>query len=117
MKYKVQIDYKNFIPIEEDELEKALRAFAAEGKAIFKRGATDRITAVLPDFHALMGWNYGYQLQAEDWQMIRDSEECEAAGRLLEDTRRRITGGARPPEVSGQVKQLARTMTEATFDR
>ena len=54
-KYKVMIDYKNFIPIDETELDKALRAWAASGKALFNEGATNRVEAILPDYHAMMG--------------------------------------------------------------
>lgn len=119
MKYKVMIDYKNFIPIDEMELEKALRAMAADGKAFFNQGATDRIHAVLPDYHAIMGYNYGYELQPEDWAAIASSKECNHAKRLVADLKNQLAGRVteRPKEISDGVKQLARQMTKPTWDR
>jgi len=74
MKYKVMLDYKNFIPINETELHKAMTAFLNGNGAVFENGATDKIHAILPDFHAIMGYNYGYELQAEDWAEIGASK-------------------------------------------
>lgn len=118
MKYKVLIDYKNFIPIDEDELEKAVRAWAVGGKALFKRGATDRIQAVLPDYHAMMGWNYGYTLQAEDWQEIRNSDVAHNAEAALSSMKQALglESPPRTPSIGREVKQIARKMSEPTFD-
>ncbi len=107
MKFKVLIDYKNFIPIDETELEKALRAMAADGKAFFKYGATERIHAILPDFHAIMGWNYGYELQPEDYAAIAKSTQCDKAQELIYKTKERIASREKPQILQGAVKQLA----------
>jgi len=56
-RFKVLIDFKNFIPIDETEVAKALTALATGSGAIFNEGATQRVQAVLPDYHAMMGWN------------------------------------------------------------
>ena len=111
MRYKVMIDYKNFIPIDETELEKALRAMAADGKAFFNEGATDRIHAVIPDYHAMMGYNYGYELQPEDWAAIATSKDCATAKQLIADTKLRLQGKTpEHKELTSGVKTLADKM-------
>ena len=102
------VDYKNFIPIDETELEKACRAMAADGKAFFNNGATDKIHAILPDYHKMMGWNYGYELTGEEWGEIGANKQCNDAKTLLETTKNQIAGRVeRPKEISEGVKQLA----------
>lgn len=91
-KYKIMIDYKNFIPIDDTELEKALRAMIAGGKAFFNQGATERIHAILPDYHAMMGWNYGYDFQPEDWALMQSSKECREALHDIESLKINIAG-------------------------
>lgn len=111
MKYKIMIDYTKFIPIDETELEKALTAFSTGQPAIFNEGATDRVNNVLPDYHKMLGYNYGYKLQPEDWKEINTSKECQSAKRLIEDTKLKLAGGApRSKEISAGVKQLAAKM-------
>src|SRR3990167_7195137 len=90
--YKILIDYKNFIPIEENEIEKAVKAFMSGQPVVFANGVTDKIHAILPDYHKIMGWNYGYELQGEDWGLIGSSKECTDAKNLIEDTKRKILG-------------------------
>ena len=112
------LDYKNFIPIDEIELEKALIAFSTGQPVIFNEGATDRIHAIIPDYHAMMGYNYGYELQPEDWSEINMSKDCQQAKKLLEETKAKLSGRpVFPKEISDGVKQLARKMTEPTWDR
>lgn len=117
MKYKVFIDYKNFIPIDETELDKAVMAMASDGKAFFNQGATDRIHAIVPDYHAIMGWNYGYELTPEDWGEIGASKECREAKNLIEDAKLKLAGKERPKELSPEVKRLAEKMNTPTRDR
>ena len=109
MKYKVMLDYKNFIPIGEHELVKAMTAFLQGNGAVFENGATDKIHAVLPDFHAIMGYNYGYELQPEDWSEIGMSKECAGAKQLIADTKLSLQGKSqeRPKEISTGVKALS----------
>lgn len=106
-KFKVMIDYKNFIPIDETELEKALKAMMMSGKVFFANGATERIHAILPDFHAMMGWNYGYELQAEDYELIRDSKDCREAKALISSKLDQLSGREKPKELQNGVRQLA----------
>lgn len=110
-KYKVMVGYKDFISIDEGELEKALTAFATGQGAIFNQGAVSNISAILPDYHAMMGWNPGYTLGPEDWAQIRSSEDCREANRLMEGTRMRVLGQSKQnPQLSAGVKQLAKGM-------
>lgn len=105
------IDYKNFIPINQNELVKAMTAFLNQNGAVFENGATDKIHAILPDFHAIMGWNYGYELQPEDWSLVASSKECAESKRIIAETKMQIAGGEkreeRPKEISDAVKRLA----------
>lgn len=107
--YKVMVDYKNFISIDETELEKALQAHAHDGKAFFKNGSVSHIQAILPDFHKIMGWNEGYVLVPEDHADIARSSECQEARNLLYTATERLAG--RMPEES--VKLPARGISEA----
>jgi len=110
MKYRVMLDFKNFIPIGENELNKAMTAFLQGNGAVFENGATDKIHAILPDFHSIMGWNYGYELQPEDWSLINSSKECADAKRLVAETKMRLSGQEPPKKISPAVKQLAGKM-------
>lgn len=58
----------DFIPIDEDELEKAIYAQISEQKVFFKNGSVNgaHISAIMPDFHREMGWSYGWKITAED---------------------------------------------------
>lgn len=76
MKYfKVKTGYldSDFIPIDETELEKALRAFVSDGsKVIFNGGAVRGrdIISITEDWHRALGFNYGYRLVPEDFEII-----------------------------------------------
>lgn len=110
-KYKVMLDYKNFIPINETELNKAMTAFLQGNGAVFENGATDKIHAILPDFHAIMGYNYGYELQPEDWAEIGASKECAGAKQLIAETKLRLQGKTpERKELTSGVKALADKM-------
>lgn len=109
-KFKVMIDYKNFISIDETELEKALKALAMDGKAFFDNGATEKIHAVLPDYHAMMGFNYGYELQPEDYALIAKSKDCNDAKSLIYDRKESLAGRERPKELQHDVKKIAESM-------
>lgn len=102
------IDYKNFIPIDDTEVEKAISAWLADGKALFNEGATSRIDAVIPDYARIMGWNRGYDLQAEDWAEVDTSKECATAKKLIADTKLRLQGKTpEHKELTSGVKTLA----------
>ena len=105
MKYfKVMIDYKNFIPIDETELEKAITAFSTGKPVIFNNGASEKVQAILPDYHRAMGWNYGYDLKGEDWGAIESSKECKDTRVFLERTKNAISSRIR--ELSGPQMSL-----------
>lgn len=95
-RYTVMIDYKNSIPVSQEELPKAMSAFLGTTGAIFEEGATSRIEAILPDYNRMMGWNPDYKLQGEDWNEIRNSKLCEDAKNLLSDTKKAISDSMSP---------------------
>jgi hypothetical protein len=81
--YKVFVDYKNYIPIDETELEKALKAFIGNKRVVFNEGATSRIEIILPDNVRMMGWNAGYNPGPEEHGEIARNPACRSAKELL----------------------------------
>lgn len=70
--YKIVFGYEpeNYIPIEVDELEKAIYAHMTLSRAAFKEGSVDFSRGgimIQPDFNKAMGWNRGYKLGADDY--------------------------------------------------
>jgi hypothetical protein len=63
---------EDFIPIDESELEKAIYAQISGKMVIFRNGSINgsHISAIMPDLHRAMGWNYGYKLGVEDHREI-----------------------------------------------
>jgi len=64
--FKVYLDYSRWLPIEDDELEKALYAFITGKPTVFKMGAATRIESIIPDFNKSLGWNSDYRPTADD---------------------------------------------------
>jgi hypothetical protein len=66
-------DAEDYVPIEADELEKAIYAHMTGSKAVFANGSISGniITVVQPDYHRAMGWNQGYKLGADDFAELR----------------------------------------------
>lgn len=81
--YKVYTDFKNYIPIDETELSKALTAFMKGVGAIFNEGATKRIDMVVPDYNRMMGWNPGYAPSPSEQGEISSSKICREARFLM----------------------------------
>mgnify|MGYP001564308713 FL=1 len=53
--------------IKENELEKAICAFLTGNPVVFNAGAAVRhIDSIVPDYHAVMGWNEGHKLSVDD---------------------------------------------------
>lgn len=74
--YKVQIGYgDDFIPITEEELEKALYAQMTGGTVFLSEGSVtgNSIISIRPDYHRAMGWNYGHKFTPEDHADINRS--------------------------------------------
>lgn len=105
--YRAFINFKDFISIDETELETALRAHATDGKAFFAEGSTSKIYAILPDYHKMMGFNEGYVLTPEDSGMIARSKKCQDAKLLLSKTKELIAGREPPVALQGGAKELA----------
>jgi hypothetical protein len=74
MKYKVLFGFEaeDYIPIDGSELERAVYAHMTGKNVAFEQGSVTgaRIVAIQPDYHSAMGWNRGYQLEAEDYADI-----------------------------------------------
>lgn len=73
--YKIVYGYEpdNYVPIEGDELEKAIYAHLTLARAAFRSGSVDFSRGgimIQPDFNAAMGWTRGYKLAAEDFVEI-----------------------------------------------
>lgn len=64
--FKVYQDFNRYVPIEEDEYEKALYAFLKGKPAIFEMGAVSRIESITPDLNKMLGWYSDYKPNADD---------------------------------------------------
>lgn len=95
--FKVYRDYTNYIPIEEHELEKAMRAFQDGAGAVFENGATSRIEAIIPDDNRIMGWNPGYKPTPEEQGEISRDPKCVSARRLMSGIKEHIALGGTEP--------------------
>ena len=120
--YRVQYGFgkDDFFSVDETDLQKALKAQLTGAIVVLKEGTLngERILTIKPDYQREMGWNRDYQLTGEDYQQIGTSRVNEY-NLFFEDTKLALEGKARvtPKELSGGVKQLARSMTEPTWDR
>lgn len=75
MKYfKVHLGYEQFVPITEEELDKALMAQITGKVAVFENGAVrgSSITLIGPDYPRALGYYEGYKFIAEDWAEIKN---------------------------------------------
>lgn len=86
--WKIYKDFTNHFTIGEDELEKAIHGFISGRPVVFKSGAAlKHIEAIMPDYHATMGWNEGYKLSADDWAEINQKR----VGEKLREKYQQIT--------------------------
>ena len=92
--YKIKYGYKSdeFTIIEEDELDKAVLAWVTQRKVNLKNLMVDgkQIMHIAPDYHAAMGWNYGYELKPEDWAELRSSGVVSAYTGKIEGSKERV---------------------------
>lgn len=74
--YKVCLGYSEFISIDENELEKSIKAQTLGIIVILKGGTANgrSITHIIPDHHRMLGYNYGYKLESEDFKKIKGKE-------------------------------------------
>jgi hypothetical protein len=70
--FKVWIGYEKFIPIDEEELPRAIAAQITGKIVTLKNGQVrgSAVTVIEPDYHRAMGWNDGYKLGPEDHSEI-----------------------------------------------
>jgi hypothetical protein len=94
MNYKILHGYdgERFTPITDDELEKAYGLFLLGGRGVFKEGAVDSkyIQAIIPDWHAIMGWNEEYKLTADDYAELRETGMNRKARELQSRAQERV---------------------------
>lgn len=83
----------DFIPIDETELEKALYAhIVGNVTATFKNGSIvgSHISAIMPDYHATMGWNYGHKMGPDDWDEVNQRGVTKAVQGMIGEARDRV---------------------------
>lgn len=75
--FKVWMGYTQFVPITEKELAKAQTAQMTGKIAVFENGQVrgSAITFIEPDYHKMLGYNYGYTFQGEDWAEVGKLKE------------------------------------------
>lgn len=83
---------EDFIPIDESELEKAIYCHMARKDGAFSMGSINgsHISAVMPDWHGSMGWNYAYKLGADDWDDIRSKGVDKKIQLLIEEAKSKV---------------------------
>jgi hypothetical protein len=91
--FKVMIGYDDFIAIDETELEKAIYAQIVGNIVVtFKNGSMigNRISAVLPDWHKAMGWNYAHKLDAYDFDELNHKGVSKEYAGLVGEAKDRV---------------------------
>jgi len=85
-------DAEDYIPVEEDELEKAIYAHMTGSKTILKGGSMsgDKIHHVVEDAHRTMGWNRGYKLGSDDYAELREKGIDTKLQKTIGKTKERI---------------------------
>ena len=85
-------DAEDYVPIEAEELEKAIYAHMTGSKAVFASGSIsgNMITVVQPDYHKAMGWNQGYKLGADDFAELAQHGVDKSHQKYLAKTKERI---------------------------
>lgn len=72
MFYKILWGYddEKTIPIDSSELQKAFYCHLKGVPGLFKEGSIsgNKIIAIQPDYHRIMGWNTGYKLNQLDYE-------------------------------------------------
>lgn len=110
----------DFVSIPEKDLERAIYAQLKGDVVLVTSGGTiagHKIEMIKPDYHKSMGWNYGYRLEAADWDDIGkkignlESRILEAGNRVKHFMivgREELVGtGAYIAQVSGIMSELA----------
>ena len=126
-KYKIVYGFNeaDYLPIDQDELHKAFLIAMEGGKAVFKNGFFQNrgndIMRIVPDWHAVRGWNRGYKMTTDDFEDVRPLEESYRKtlnnGKMLaeyivrEDKRELLQKPA--SEAFKEIKQIAQPSKEA----
>lgn len=79
--YKIVFGFKpdEYLSITSNELHKALTLAKEGGKAIFENGFLSNrgndIMRIVPDWHTLMGWHKGHEMNSDDYFEISKYED------------------------------------------
>ena len=73
--FKVYQDFSRYVPIEEEEYEKAIYAFIKGKSAVFEAGAVSRIEGVFPDLNKMNGWYSDYKPNQDDNGELENARE------------------------------------------
>jgi hypothetical protein len=65
----------DYLSIDETELDKAIYCHVTGKVGVFSSGSISgtTISAIMPDLHAMEGWNQGYKMGPEDYAIARNS--------------------------------------------
>ncbi len=65
---------REFISIDETELDTAIYIFMTDGKGVFKNGVVrgKDIITIREDWHKEMGWNYLHEMDVLDWEELNN---------------------------------------------
>lgn len=96
MKYfKVKYGFKDgeYLSVDENEVEKALKAQIGGGIVIFKGGSVsgNNIISITPDYNRAMGWNHGYEPHGEDFRYL-DEETINSHEQVLLNAKMSLKG-------------------------
>lgn len=73
--FKVHQDFSRYVPIGEEEYEKAIYAFLKGSPAVFEAGAISRIEGIFPDLNKMNGWYSDYKPNQDDNAEIETARE------------------------------------------
>ena len=73
--FKVYQDFSRYVPIKEEEYEKAIYAFLKGKSAIFDAGVVSRIEGIFPDVNKMNGWYSDYKPNQDDNREIEQARE------------------------------------------
>ena len=102
-------DEDEFLPIEENELKRAIYAHLTGKKAAFQSGSVsgDKIIVVKPDWNKAMGWNAGYKPMPEEMGEIEATVGKKYLG-IVAQAKQEVEGYIR----SGQLDKLNTPLIE-----
>ena len=109
--YEVRLSFNEDgqnITITKEELPMVMWAFLEDTKVVCLNGAFrgKGIISILPNFNAMMGWNKGYSLTPEDFELINNESVCREARNYQASVKSLCMESRTPQELLEKVKQL-----------